>query len=321
MSVKIYNESMLAGSEVFKGLNDIEGGEGTLNKAIALIKNGKHLTNEDIMAAYISVKQITDTLTQEALKAFDDGRTVLIYNSTPSVSVSKTLPFITLKNGNTFRTYVFMDSYITVNRDGVIVLQATVLRDLLTGALISTGLKNDYDKLATNQTLQGIMMEIYTKFVTRILNKQFSIAPDKVVFDTVQYWVNRFFLEVVFTSRESTENVNSLSMKPLKYIDELKYEEIRLMYDNSNPSKISELLELVKTASPRMRNLSMMTFLSAWIDYYFIPAYLAIDSVEYLIFMIVTLMSGNNIISISASDIVKEAKNIKSFRAELLKLI
>jgi hypothetical protein len=48
---------------------------------------------------------------------------------------------------------------------------------------------------------------------------------------------------------------------------------------------------------------------------------LAIDNIEYLIFMMITLINGNNIISIAASDIVKEAKNIKSFREELLKLI
>ena len=37
--------------------------------------------------------------------------------------------------------------------------------------------------------------------------------------------------------------------------------------------------------------------------------------------MITSLQSGNNIISIAASDIVKECKGIKGFREELLKLI
>ena len=49
----------------------------------------------DIEAAYISVKQVTDSLTRSAIKAFDNDRTVLIYNEDPSKSVSKTLPFIT----------------------------------------------------------------------------------------------------------------------------------------------------------------------------------------------------------------------------------
>jgi len=48
---------------------------------------------------------------------------------------------------------------------------------------------------------------------------------------------------------------------------------------------------------------------------------LAIDNIEYLIFMIICLLNGNNIININASDIVKETKGIKDFRGELLKLI
>ena len=44
-----------------------------VDKAINLIKNAKHLTNEDIEAAYISVKQVTDTLTREAIKAYSSN--------------------------------------------------------------------------------------------------------------------------------------------------------------------------------------------------------------------------------------------------------
>ena len=48
---------------------------------------------------------------------------------------------------------------------------------------------------------------------------------------------------------------------------------------------------------------------------------MAIDNIEYLIFMVLTLLSGNNIINVHASDIVKETKGIKDLRGELLKLI
>ncbi|MCM1222312.1 MAG: hypothetical protein NC548_48380, partial [Lachnospiraceae bacterium] len=156
MAIKGYMESTLSSSEIFKGINDIAGGENTTQKAINLIKTAKHLTNEDIEAAYISVKQITDTLTREAMKAFDDGRIVLIYNNVPALSVTQALPFITFKNKATgsYVTYVFMDKYISMSRDGVMNLQAPILRDLLTGALIANGLKKNYDALSTNQYLQ-----------------------------------------------------------------------------------------------------------------------------------------------------------------------
>lgn len=322
MAIKGYMESSLSSSEIFKGINDIAGGENTTQKAINLIKTAKHLTNEDIEAAYISVKQITDTLTREAVKAFDDGRVVLIYNNVPALSVTQALPFITFKTkGGAYITYVFMDKYISMSRDGIMNLQAPILRDLLTGALIANGLKKNYEALSTNQYLQNIMTEIYTKFFTRILNRQFSIAADKITFDSIQYWINKFFLTRVFGANDSPENIEAISNKHFKYIDEMKYEELKQQYSEANPQTISELLALVKTASPRMKALNLGVFLSDWINYYYVPSMLAVDNIEYLIFMTLTILAGNNIISIAASDIVKEAKNIKSLRGELLKLV
>lgn len=321
MAIKGYMESSLSSSEIFKGINDVEGGENTTQKAINLIKTAKHLTNEDIEAAYISVKQITDTLTREAVKAFDDGRIVLIYNNVPNLSVTQAVPFITFKTRSGYTTYVFMDKYISMSRDGIMNLQAPILRDLLTGALIANGLKKNYEALSTNQYLQNVMTEIYTKFFTRILNRQFSIAADKITFDSIQYWINKFFLTRVFGANDSPENIETISNKHFKYIDEMKYEELKQQYADSNPQVISELLALVKTASPRMKSLNLGMFLSDWMNYYYIPSTLAVDNIEYLIFMTLTILAGNNIISISASDIVKEAKNIKSLRGELLKLV
>lgn len=319
MAIIGYMESSLAASDIFSGLNE---NNATLDKVRNLIRNAKHLTNEDIETAYISVRQITDSLTREAMKAFDEERTVLLYNDVPQLSVTQTLPFITLKTKDgSYVTYVFMDKYITMSRDNVLTLQAPILRDLLIGALISNGLKRNYQNLATNQYLQKALTEIYTKFVTRVLNREFSIAADKVVFDVVQYWVAKFFLLNVFNAQDTPENIETISTSHFKYIDDLKYEEVKQQYNDTIPQKIGDLLELVKTASPRMKSLNKMTFVSDWINYYYVPATMAIDTVEYLIFMAITLLSGNNIISISASDVVKEAKNIKAFRSELLKLI
>mgnify|MGYP006990200052 CR=1 FL=1 len=43
-----------------------------------------------------------------------------------------------------------------MSRDGIMNLQAPILRDLLTGALIANGLKKNYEALSTNQYLQNV---------------------------------------------------------------------------------------------------------------------------------------------------------------------
>lgn len=319
MAITGFMESTLGGSEIFKVINP---NSETLEKAKTLIKSAKHLTNEDIEAAYISVRQITDSLTRAGMKAFDEGKTVLVYNQVAANSISQALPFITFRSvSGTYTTYVFVDKYISVSRDGVMSMQAPVLRDLLIAAVIATGLKKNYNNLATNQYLQKVLAECYCKFFTRILNREFSIMADRIVYDTLQYWINRFFLEKVLNANDSPENIEAISKKHFKYIDEMKYDELKGAYDSVSPTGVSDLLELLKTASPRMKTLNLRTFLTDWTNYYYIPSMLAVDNIEYVIFMVITLLNGNNIISISASDIVKEAKNIKSIRGELLKLI
>ena len=316
-----YMESSLGNSEVFKGINEQNPDRKLSDTAINLIKTAKHLEISDIEAAYISLKQISESLTVAALKAYENGDTVLIFNDNPKLSMSQTLPFITFKRQEKFITYVFMDRFISIGRDGRYNLQSTNLRDLLTGAVIANGLKRNYGLLASNQYLAKTLMSIYTDFLCRIINKNYSIAVDKVLFDSLQYYINRFFLENIFDMVENENNVIAVASKHFRYIDEMQADALNHNYESINPKKLSELIQLISTLSPRLKSINMSSILTSWINYYFIPSMLAIDNIEYLIFMIICLLNGNNIININASDIVKETKGIKDFRGEILKLI
>lgn len=319
MAITGYMESSLVNSEIYQGLKS--SGSDPAAKASNLIKTAKHLTMEDIEAAYISVKQITDTLTREAVKAFDSGRTVLVYNTVPANSLTQALPFMTFRVKDQYVTYVFVDKYVTLSRDGIITMRPPDLRDLLTGAVVANAIKRNYNRMASNQYLMKTFTNLYVELFMRVLNREYSIAANKIVFDQLRYWVAKYFLLRIFGATDTPENIEKVATAHFKYIDELKYDEIKQAYDNADPINMSDLLKLLQTASPRMKTLALGTFLSSWINYYYVPATMAIDNIEYLVFTVLTLMSGNNIINISAGDIVKEAKNIKSLRAELLKLI
>lgn len=322
MAIKIYQESSLGTSEIFKEINSIDGGENTQTKAMNLIKTAKHLTVNDIEAAYISVKQVTDSLTRSAIKAFDNDKTVLIYNEDPSKSVSKTLPFITFKmKSGSYITYVFMRQYISINRNGIMTLQPAILRDLLIAAAISTGIRTEYTRLSNNVYLRDILAELYTQFMTRIINRQYSVQSNRIAFESLRYWIKKFFMLRIFGTNDTPENIENSITKDFKYLEKLQLDEISRIYEDINPTVISELVDVLKNASPRMANMSLARFYSDWVNYYGVPSMLALDNIEYLIFMITSLQSGNNIISIAASDIVKECKGIKGFREELLKLI
>lgn len=323
----VYTESSLTRSEVFNGLNTAVPGQTQQQIAMDNIKRGKLLRNTDIEGAYVSVKQITDTLTRAALKAYDseEVQLVVIERSSGIKPVLQAIPFLTFndKARNRYVTYVFADRFVTISRDGIYNIQPAILRDLIIAATISNGLKRNYNNLLTNQYLEEILMNIYCEMFFRVINRMYSIAADKQLSEKAKYLINRFFLHNVFSSIDSPENIDRLSMKHMKegVLDDVSVEEIKGLYNNAMPQNISAFLEILKGISPRMRTLAMGLFMTEWDTYFYDPSLLAIDNIEYLIFTTLVLLSGNNIVNISASDIVKETKNIKSYRGELMKLL
>lgn len=319
MAIIGITESSLMNSEVFIGLEDALS---VKDKAVTLIKTAKHLRNEDIEAAYITVKQITDSLTKEALKAFDSGRVQLIYNNESKLSMTQAVPFMTFKTKSGYITYVFVDKYVTMTRDGVLKMEPSILRDLLITGVIANGIKVNYNNLASNQYLANILMEMYCKFFTRIINREFSIAADKIQYDIIRYWINKFFLKEIFGIIETEENIEMIASAHVKFLDETQVAMMKAQYKAAEVTNLTSLLNLLRDNSSRMKSLSLSMFLNDWVNYYYAASMLAVDNIEYLIFMTVCLLSGNgNIVNVSASEVVKEAKNIKSYRGELLKLI
>ncbi len=203
MAIKTYMESSLGTSEVFQLFNNMDGEKVLQKRALDLIKTAKKITSEDIEAAYITVRQIVEGLTRAAMKAFDEERVILLYNNDPAKSMLQAVPFITFTVGGQPKTYVFVDKYITVSRDGVMQIQSPIFRDLLIAGTIANGIRRDYSNLANNQYLMKILMEVYDEFFTRIINRDYSIAADKKMFDTIRYWINRFFLEHVYGANDS----------------------------------------------------------------------------------------------------------------------
>jgi hypothetical protein len=320
MAIKIFSEAKLTDSEIFRGLNGWVGDQ--QKAAINLINSSKKLTVDDIETSYVQVKQLQHTLSRAALKSWIDGTTILCYNETlfDTKRLTEALPFMVFSTGGTLKAYIFTDRYVTKSKDGSLNLRTQALHDLLVGAFISLKMKNN-DIVPSNQILQRLLMKIYTEFVYRILNKEYSVGADKIINDTLRYWTNRFFLTMILGSHDSEESKEKISKEHFNFINEMKYGEIKQEYDQASPSSISDLLDLVKTVSNRMNLLSLRTFVSNWVNYYREISMLAIDTLDYLIFMILCLQNGNPMFNISATEIVKEAKGINGFREELIKLI
>ena len=317
---KILLESTLKSSIVFNELNEMSQ-ESIFQKAVLLIKNIEPIKITDIESAYVQIKGYSSLLARNAIKAFDQGKIVLLYNKNVNQRMTLAVPFFTFKKQDDYVTYIFMDKYMSLSKEGTYSVNTSALHDLLVSALISNAIKKDYNKLSNNSYMEKILNTIYTKFVTRIINREFSIISDKVLFDKVSFWIGKFFLTNIFETPLNETAVTEFLKRDIRYAEELQINEMIANYNEANPKNVRDLIELIKTGSPRLSSLNYASFVSQWVNYFYSSGLLGIDNIEYLIFMVICLLGGNNIISIAGSEMVKETKGILQFKPELLKLL
>lgn len=315
-----YNESSLSSSLIFNQFNKSSGN--VVDKAKTVIKNGRIIANEDIQTQYMRLKQYGNSFTKAAVVAFDQGLLNIVYNNNPENNISMAFPFLTFKKGDNYVTYIFINPYASINKDDQIIVNETALNILMQSAYAANRIKTNPDKVYANSYIETITLEIYVKLIMRILLREYGFGSEKELVDIVQYFISRFYLEKVFESRDGKENIEKLSSDHFRYVDDMKYNEIKDLYDKSNVDSFEKLLDLIKGLSGRMDTLNLKMFVDKFMQVYYMPSLMAIDNFEYLIFVIISLLNGaGNIINIKAKDIVTETKNIKMFNQELLKLI
>jgi hypothetical protein len=313
-------ESTLTKSETFNDFNNLNS-VSQVAKAQNLIKNLEPLKVDDIETAYVQIKQMPNLLSRQAIRQFDQGDIVLLYNKNVEQRMVDIFPFLTfLVKGSRYTTYIFMDKFMTMDRNEKYHVNTSILHDLLRSAVVSNAIKANYQRLASNLFLENILTDLYKRLFIRVINREYSIAADKILSDKIGYWVGKFFLKNIFQTASPDNAIENLLLRDIRYLDEIQINEIKSQYDKSNPSKISELIEFIKPVSPRLTSLNKASFINRWIDYFYPRALLAMDNIEYFIFMIIAILGGNNIVSIAPSELVKETKNINNFIPELIKL-
>lgn len=323
-----FSESALSTSDSYSTYRDNPTTvEDPLSRAKSLITGGARVIGTDeLLTAHAQLKQYSNGLTRAAVKAWEEGEIILLYANDPKQSMIELVPFLTIRSGGKYTGYIFMNKWIGKPRQPdrlgtTLSINSSYLHDLLVGSLVARAIRSDYHRLVSSPYLESMLMRLYTEFAWRLLVRRFGIGADKVAGDTVKYYLNRFFTEKVFESKSSPEDIETLTKKHYRFIDPMKSDEMTRAYNEASPNGLIELLALISKLADTLAGLTFPIFMNSWMDYYYPPAYLAMDNVDYLIFMITTLKNVSGICNYLASDIVKDAKGIRTFDEELLKLI
>ena len=312
-------ENTMEDSLVYKTFNQANG---VVDKIVKYLSSGVPLDKSYIEDQYAIIRRGAgiSPLSQKVLEAFNNGDIEIIWNNTEKVGVA--MPFIVRRksDGKVVST-IFINAFATIKDDSILVIPAKQLYGLMEGAYIALKLQTDPVKVMKNAELMTTTASVYTEMMTRILNKEYALTLDKVLYDKVCYCIKRFYLECVW-EYPNTGLVSNYASSDLKYIQQFDLDALDATYSKMEIKTIANLLEFVKSLSPRMSDLNLRYYIERFIKTYHGASILSIDYLPYVFFVITNVVMSTFLVSQTAlNDIIKNTKNINRFYSELARVM
>lgn len=312
-------ENTMEDSLVYKTFNQANG---VVDKIVKYLSSGVPLDKSYIEDQYAIIRRGAgiSPLSQKVLEAFNNGDIEIIWNNTEKVGVA--MPFIVRRksNGKIVST-IFINAFATIKDDSILVIPAKQLYGLMEGAYIALKLQTDPVKVMKNAELMMTTASVYTEMMARILNKEYALTLDKVLYDKVCYCIKRFYLECVW-EYPNTGLVSNYASSDLKYLQQFDLDALDATYSKMEIKTIANLLEFVKSLSPRMSDLNLRYYIERFIKTYHGSSILSIDYLPYVFFVITNVVMSTFLVSQTAlNDIIKNTKNINRFYSELARVM
>ena len=312
-------ENTMEDSLVYKTFNQANG---VVDKIVKYLSSGVPLDKSYIEDQYAIIRRGAgiSPLSQKVLEAFNNGYIELVWNNTEKVGVA--MPFIVRRksDGKVVST-IFINAFATIKDDSILVIPAKQLYGLMEGAYIALKLQTDPVKVMKNAELMMTTASVYTEMMARILNKEYALTLDKVLYDKVCYCIKRFYLECVW-EYPNTGLVSNYASSDLKYIQQFDLDALDATYSKMEIKTIANLLEFVKSLSPRMSDLNLRYYIERFIKTYHGASILSIDYLPYVFFVITNVVMSTFLVSQTAlNDIIKNTKNINRFYSELARVM
>ena len=312
-------ENTMEDSLVYKTFNQANG---VVDKIVKYLSSGVPLDKSYIEDQYAIIRRGAgiSPLSQKVLEAFNNGDIEIVWNNTEKVGVA--MPFIVRRksDGKVVST-IFINAFATIKDDSILVIPAKQLYGLMEGAYIALKLQTDPVKVMKNAELMMTTASVYTEMMARILNKEYALTLDKVLYDKVCYCIKRFYLECVW-EYPNTGLVSNYASSDLKYIQQFDLDALDATYSKMEIKTIANLLEFVKSLSPRMNDLNLRYYIERFIKTYHGSSILSIDYLPYVFFVITNVVMSTFLVSQTAlNDIIKNTKNINRFYSELARVM
>lgn len=316
--MEYFTEASLSDSAMFQQLNK----SATLMRKIAkAIKNGAVLDKSYFETQYLQIsKTRISPLADAVLKAFDEGNIKLIYNKNDHVTIA--LPFVVLSIGGKTSAYIFINEFCSMTKDSDPQLNIDMKRlyTLMESAYVGLLYFSKPTQFTRNATFVKAFTNIYAAMTMRILNREYALSLTKDLYDAVNYYTARFFLEKIL-GVTNKDVVHSYAAGSCNNPSETTMNLCNSTYSIAKVDTIDSFIKFIANSDTKMENLTFRYYFERWVSGYGIGATIGIDSFPYFYYCISNVVLGGFLINTNAiSEFVKNTKGINGIYPELLRI-
>lgn len=320
MQTSLFTEASMSDSFIY-GLFNASGE--IQARTVKALKEGKVLDKSFIEEQIIQIERTRiSPLVPKVMQAFEDGIIRLVYWTSTTQKMTKSVPFVIHRSPSGPVVSIFVSSFGKLDADNLrLDMPMKNLYILMESAFLAYHFHTRSQVLTRNTTLMKITNEVYTNMFMRVLNRDYALSLDVSLHDKISFAISKFFLTNIWEAN----NKDLINNCALQTTTEKKAELMQIIsdeYDAKDPKNIEELFAFLKEISPRMNNLTVRYFVERYLNTYGGSSVLCIDYLPYVIFAIDNTIVGGFLLSQNTlSDIVKNTREIRKFWPEIAKLV
>lgn len=318
MGEKFYMEASIEDSYIYKSFN---ASNSLIQKIVKYIKTSVALDKSYFEEQYMQMKRTSiSPLSRKVIDAFDAGKIELLYSRETKIGTS--IPFIIRKNENgQVVATIFISTFSVLDKNDNLTIPVKQIYALMESAYVALQLQLYPTNIQRNATLMKLCASTYVEMIMRILNKDYALSLDKPLYDKVTYSLKRFFLTNIW-NYPNKDLIEAYASSDLKFIEELDLSLTQQAYGDAQINDINDLMNFIKTLSPRMKELNTRYFIERFVNTYHGSSILSIDYLPYVFFVVINILLGSFLISQAAlNDIIKNINGMQKFYPELSKII
>lgn len=323
----VFTEASLVDSVIYKSLNN----NAELMKIIlSAINDSIVIDSSYIQEQLLQIRRTKiSPLADDVLRAYEEGKIVLLYSKTKRVP--QALPFFTTKTKGEIKVFIFVNNYGTISKsdlnsdDKFLNITMKDLYVLMEGAYASYKYAMYPIKMTKSLGLMKVCCNTYVAMIMRILNKEYAIGMDKELYQKVAFIIGTFFLKSIWMSNNDDVNFtyacNSCKVGS-ESVNKTVLMTLAEEYTSKGINSIDELIEYLKTLSPRFGGINFRYFLQCYINTYKAGAMFGMECLPYFLYTIQATMIGSFLVNQPIIyDIIKNIKSMNTFYPELVKAI